>query len=708
MDTFIESLPSVSGGTLRIINGESEGNLITKSQVTAAKAKGWSPLYYNSDSDMWKEYTNKDFFLRGDANGDGKINLSDVMFIVNCIIGSPDESFDIDNADADADQDGEINISDAVFVSSYILKGYFPREKYYTYFGTTMPNVENYKSLSNVATSYSSIEGTLRKTVSVSAGETLYMLCPVSWMKQKNITLENEKGDITKFSNEIDFVTIPEYAIYKLQVLDAPQKIKLKMQSPVTIIDILKKYDYKNLRMMGEMLNDKQETAGESSTLGADMYYYLISEFSKFAVFCPTDNDYFFYIDPASIIRKFDGSIKKMYALKFTYEPNSTKTFKTYVQRYEYNPTTHALTIDPTVGKVSIGEGGKPSYYATQIQDMLNYHTVVLDGTPGLVGSHYYLTKHGATVYVGDETASQIGSSTVQGPLQIGIGAYPASKVIEIFDENNVDARITNGTVYRLDSPIQPAIYNTHDILSDAAKYPKFQDFFDLVSGFSSSNPATDDYLTWCGILNSTDSEAEKRMKRARYVILDDNNRMAVLGTYNYTIYVPENMTAAFYNGLGNWDKVKDIYEDWSAHKAEYGYKTLDEAKEFVKKMINGMRSFVLYHIQNNSVYKDDIINTSSNETLYTNELGIAKKVSLIPVGSDVYIKDAVEGHSTTEYPKMTNNSNILVRDISVSDEKIGYDEFYSPFTYKEIRSSSFVVIHGIDKPLCYNSNGKY
>lgn len=487
--------------------------------------------------------------------------------------------------------------------------------------------------------------------------------------------------------------------IYKMNTFFAPLKYN-SVLGPASV--------YTDLRMMGEMLNDKQETAGESSTLGADMYYYLVSMKSKYAVFTPTDNDNFFYIDPASIKRKADGSIDKMYALKFTYEPTSTSTFKTYVQRYNYDPTTNALTIDPTVGKISIGKGGAPSYYATQIQDMLNYHTVVLDGTSGLAGSHYYLTKHGATIYVGDKTASQIGTSTVQGPLQIGAGAYPVSTVTEIFNENSADARITNGTVYRLDSPIQPAIHNTYDIISDVTNYPNFQDFYELVSGFSSSNAATEGYLTWCGILSSTDSEAEKKVKKSPYNILDDNNRMAILGTYNYTIYVPENMTLAFNNGLGNWDKVKDIYDDWDAHKAEYGYNTEDEAKAFVKDMINNMRSFVLYHIQNNSVYKDDNINTSSNETFYTNNLGIAKSLSLIAAGSDVYVKDAVEGRSTTDYPKMTSNSNILVRDLSVSDEQTGYDDNNSPFTYKEITSSSFVVIHGIDKPLCYNSTFKY
>ena len=503
----------------------------------------------------------------------------------------------------------------------------------------------------------------------------------------------------TKADGNYDVQIANNGVIYKMNTFFAPLKYN-SVLGPASV--------YTDLRMMGEMLNDKQETAGESSTLGADMYYYLVSMKSKYAVFTPTDNDNFFYIDPASITRKADGSIDKMYALKFSFEPTSSNKFKTHVQRYNYDPTTNVLTIDPTVGKISIGAGGAPSYYATQIQDMLNYHTVVLDGTSGLSGRHYYLTKHGATIYVGDKTASQIGSSTVQGPLQIGTGAYPASKVTEIFNENSADARITNGTVYRLDSPIQPAIYNTYDIISDETKYPNFQDFFDLVSGFSSSNPVTEGYLTWCGILNSTDSEAEKNVKKSPYIILDDNNRMAVLGTYNYTIYVPENMTTAFDNGLGNWDKVSEIYNDWEAHKAEYGYETEDEAKELVKKMINGMRSFVLYHIQNNSVYKDDNLNTSSNETLYTNDLGIAKSLSLIGAGSDVYVKDAVEGRSTTDYPKMTSNSNILVRDISVSEEKTGIDDNNSPFTYKSIMSSSFIVIHGIDKPLCYNSTFKY
>ena len=496
--------------------------------------------------------------------------------------------------------------------------------------------------------------------------------------------------------------------IYKMNTFFAPLKYN-SVLGPASV--------YTNLRMMGEMLNDKQEEAGVQSTLGADMYYYLVSMKSKYAVFTPEDNENFFYIDPASITRKADGSIDKMYALKFTYEPTSTSSFKTYVQRYNFDPTTNTLTIDPTVGKISIGKktpttstNTESGYYATQIQDMLNYHTVVLDGTSGLSDKHYYLTKHGAAIYVGDKTASQIGSSTVQGPLQIGANAYPASTVTEIYNENSSDARITNGTVYRLNSPIQPAIYNTYDVLSNEEDNPKFQAFFDLMSGFSSANAETDSYLTWCGILNNTDSEAEKKVKKTPYIIFDENNRVAVFGTYNYTLYVPEDMSSAYANGLYSWEDIKNICDDetWENYKDKYGYSTIEEAKDFAKKAINNMRSFVLYHMQNNSVFKDDVLNTANNETLYTNDLGIAKSLSLIGAGGDVYVKDAVEGRSTTDYPKITGNSNILVRDLSVSDEYIGVDDNNNAFTYKSITSSSFVVIHGIDKPLCYNATFKF
>jgi immune inhibitor A len=58
-------------------------------------------------------------YLRGDANGDGEINMSDVMFIVNYTLGSPAPSFDA--VAADANNDGEIDMSDAMYIVNHIL-----------------------------------------------------------------------------------------------------------------------------------------------------------------------------------------------------------------------------------------------------------------------------------------------------------------------------------------------------------------------------------------------------------------------------------------------------------------------------------------------------------------------------------------------------------------------------------------------------------
>ena len=54
MDALVASLPTISSGTMDVIYNENEGNVITTTQVAAAKAKGWTPQYYDGSS--WREY----------------------------------------------------------------------------------------------------------------------------------------------------------------------------------------------------------------------------------------------------------------------------------------------------------------------------------------------------------------------------------------------------------------------------------------------------------------------------------------------------------------------------------------------------------------------------------------------------------------------------------------------------------------------------
>ena len=64
--------------------------------------------------------------LRGDANDDGEVNMSDVDYIVNYILGNSDETFNAETADVN--EDGKVSMPDAMFIVNYILNGKFPDE----------------------------------------------------------------------------------------------------------------------------------------------------------------------------------------------------------------------------------------------------------------------------------------------------------------------------------------------------------------------------------------------------------------------------------------------------------------------------------------------------------------------------------------------------------------------------------------------------
>ena len=58
-------------------------------------------------------------YVLGDANGDGKVNVTDIVEMVNYILGKPSANFN--KAAADVNGDGEVNVTDIVSVVSVIL-----------------------------------------------------------------------------------------------------------------------------------------------------------------------------------------------------------------------------------------------------------------------------------------------------------------------------------------------------------------------------------------------------------------------------------------------------------------------------------------------------------------------------------------------------------------------------------------------------------
>ena len=77
-------------------------------------------------TDGWKDFSNiveLPEVLRGDANGDGKVDMDDATFVTNIILGTEEAT-----EAADVNKDGEINMPDAMFIVNKILNGKFPDE----------------------------------------------------------------------------------------------------------------------------------------------------------------------------------------------------------------------------------------------------------------------------------------------------------------------------------------------------------------------------------------------------------------------------------------------------------------------------------------------------------------------------------------------------------------------------------------------------
>ena len=123
----------------------------------------------------------------------------------------------------DVNGDGIVNVADITAIIGTIksLQRTF-------YLGTIEPTAENYKSLSTTRTSMEDASGT---TVSVAAGQTVYLLCSTSWIdKWSNVFLENNLGEAFDFSDDIDVITIPGYSIYKTQTLNETSTMTLKIK----------------------------------------------------------------------------------------------------------------------------------------------------------------------------------------------------------------------------------------------------------------------------------------------------------------------------------------------------------------------------------------------------------------------------------------------------------------------------------------------
>ena len=68
-------------------------------------------------------FTAKNAGLRGDVNGDGSVNISDVTTLIDYLLSG--NASGISLSGADCNQDGSINISDVTALIDYLLSGHW-------------------------------------------------------------------------------------------------------------------------------------------------------------------------------------------------------------------------------------------------------------------------------------------------------------------------------------------------------------------------------------------------------------------------------------------------------------------------------------------------------------------------------------------------------------------------------------------------------
>ncbi len=127
----------------------------------------------------------------------------------------------------DVNGDGMVDVADITAVIEIIKN----MQEHYFYLGTIRPTLENFKVIPGTTTSYTSLDEVNGTTVSVSAGQTLYMLCPTSWMMEKSVTILDKLGHVVTFTDEIDNTTITGYSIYKTQPWNTSSEATLKLMT---------------------------------------------------------------------------------------------------------------------------------------------------------------------------------------------------------------------------------------------------------------------------------------------------------------------------------------------------------------------------------------------------------------------------------------------------------------------------------------------
>ncbi|MCK8621203.1 fasciclin domain-containing protein [Prevotella sp. E13-27] len=505
-------------------------------------------------------------------------------------------------------------------------------------------------------------------------------------------------------------------AVYVIDELLAPDEYQAVL-APTSV--------YPDMRVMGWAVQDGIKTG---DYLGVDFKYYLLAMSANYAFFVPEDRAFgFYYLDPATLGHlSSDNKTPRPDVLYFHYEPDSKVSPLLKCERYYYNVTTGE--IEGAARPVTISE------VKTQLVDILNYHTLVLNSGELIGKNHFYKTKHGGAIYVdGHKLNGRVMGEWQKNGKLFGRDItsdvkFKTPEITEIFDQKN-------GKTYRLDRVVQPPVESVYSVLKSNTN---LSEFLKACEAFGN-----EPLLKWANISpeESKDANGNKLgySEQDAYIIFTNkyvypdpatlknttinqacpDYNVKMFKTYNYTLFAPDNtaMTEAYANGLPNWVDVQALWTKYGNNTKAYsvlvdslnnGHLSPDERTAYLaeladrneaKRLIGLIRDFVKYHFMVESVFADENVEPSSHSlSLCTDAIGAAKELSISGGAGKLNVKDA------------TKTLTIDANDSGKVVNKMCRDYWYNTNRTKatSIETSSFCTVHQISRPLCANSDGRF
>ena len=408
-------------------------------------------------------------------------------------------------------------------------------------------------------------------------------------------------------------------------------------------------------------------------------YDYLLTDVCKdfkTIMIVPTNEALANYIDPLSY-----GS-EKLNMWNIAYD-NAKRGVLAGIYNCEFNESTHSWEKGDSLTMLNATTFiSQNSSLGNRLKDLLDNSIIKGEYKEGKL---YYKT-------VGDMIVRIDGiekGSTIYGPLQMEHNA-PLT-VVESFEE---DGRL----VLVVDGPIMGSRKSVYKLLSEKPEFSKFSDIAECLlykTGENSREGAVGGANLFYKLFLSREPYGNPELKKYRYLLND----------FHYTIYAPTNaaMDEAFAKGLPTLDDLAAAYE----------YDEVNQS-DSAAKIIEIMRNFVMYHIQDHSV----LIDKGAKGGKYTT----AKNVFKLKSYTDA------DGNISTEYKAVVPykvNVDVTESSLRVTDAwgnthnvltnsglyNLIANEYWAdninvdlwPLSTRLLKSST-VVIHAIDGPLMYSN----